>query len=105
VELIVGREAANVAFKPSQKDDRPMTIRSRIALGVTAAVVSLGLALTPAAFAQDKMGKDDGMKKETMSKDAMSKDAMKKDDGMKKDGMKNDAMKDSMKKDDGMKKN
>jgi pentapeptide MXKDX repeat protein len=77
-----------------------MTIRFRIALGVTAAVVSLGLALAPAAFAQDKMSKDDGMKKETMSKDAM-----KKDDGMKKEGMKNDAMKDSMKKDDGMKKN
>jgi pentapeptide MXKDX repeat protein len=82
-----------------------MTIRSRIALGVTAAVVSLGLALAPAAFAQDKMSKDDGMKKENMSKDAMSKDAMKKDDGIKKDGMKNDAMKDGMKKDDDMRKN
>ena len=35
-----------------------MTIRSRIALGVSTAVVSLGLALAPAAFAQDKMGKD-----------------------------------------------
>jgi pentapeptide MXKDX repeat protein len=78
-----------------------MTFRSRIALGVSAAVVSLGLALTPAAFAQDKMGKDDGMK------NSMSKDAMKKEDGMKKDGMmKNDAMsKDGMKKGDGMKKN
>ena len=98
-----GREAADVAFKnPSKKDDHPMTFRSRIALGVSAAVVSLGLALSPAAFAQDKMGKDDAMKK-----DSMSKDAMKKDDGMKKDGMmKNDAMhKDGMKKDDGMKKN
>ena len=88
-------------------DNQPMTFRSRIALGVSAAVVSLGLALSPAAFAQDKMGKDDGMKK-----DSMSKDAMKKDDGMKKDGMmKNDAMskdgmsKDGMKKDDAMKKN
>lgn len=68
-----------------------MTISTRIALGVSAAVVSISLALAPAAFAQDKMGKDDGMKKDTMSKDAM-----KKDDGMKKDGMK---------KDDGMKKN
>ena len=67
-----------------------MTISTRIALGVSAAVVSLSLALAPAAFAQDKMGKDDGMKK-----DSMSKDAMKKDDGMTKDGMK---------KDDGMKK-
>ena len=84
-----------------------MTIRTRIALGVTAAVISLGLALAPAAFAQDKMGKDDGMKKDTMSKDTM-----KKDDGMKKDTMSKDSMKkddgmskDGMKKDDGMKKN
>jgi pentapeptide MXKDX repeat protein len=88
--------------KPSDKDNPPMTFRSRIALGVSAAVVSLGLALSPAAFAQDKMSKDDGMKK-----DAMSNNAMKKDDGMKKDGMKkDDAMsKDGMKKDDAMKKN
>jgi pentapeptide MXKDX repeat protein len=66
-----------------------MTISTRIALGVSAAVLSLSLALAPAAFAQDKMGKDDGMKKDTMSKDGM-----KKEDGMKKDGM----MKDDMKK-------
>lgn len=65
-----------------------MTIRTRIVLGVSAAALSLGLALAPAAFAQDKMGKDDGMmKKDTMSKDGMkkdhmSKDGMKKDDGM-----------------------
>jgi pentapeptide MXKDX repeat protein len=105
-ELIVRREAAKRRFqKPSQKDDRSMTFRSRIAPGIATAVVSLGLALAPAALAQDKMGKDDGMKKDTMSKDTMSKDAMKKDDGMKKDGMKNDAMKDGMKKDEGMKKN
>ena len=77
-----------------------MTIRTRIALGVSAAVLSLGLALSPAAFAQDKMGKDDGMmKKDTMSKDGMmKKDTMSKDDGMKKDHM----SKDGMKKDDGM---
>jgi pentapeptide MXKDX repeat protein len=68
-----------------------MTFRSRIALGASAAVVSLGLVLSPAAFAQDKMGKDDGMKK-----DSMSRDAMKKDDAMSRDGMK---------KDDAMKKN
>ena len=83
-----------------------MTITTRIGLSISAAVLSLGLALAPAVFAQDKMGdkmgKDDGMKK-----DSMSKDSMKKDDGMKKDGMmKNDAMsKDGMKKDDAMKKN
>ena len=77
-----------------------MTIRTRIALGVSAAVLSLGLALSPAAFAQDKMGKDDGMmKKDTMSKDGMmKKDTMSKDDGMKKETM----SKDGMKKDDGM---
>ncbi|MDD1529071.1 MULTISPECIES: pentapeptide MXKDX repeat protein [Bradyrhizobium] len=77
-----------------------MTIRTRIALGVSAAALSLGLALSPAAFAQDKMGKDDGMmKKDTMSKDGMmKKDTMSKDDGMKKDHM----SKDGMKKDDGM---
>ncbi|MDE5444979.1 pentapeptide MXKDX repeat protein [Bradyrhizobium sp. CSA207] len=77
-----------------------MTIRTRIALGVSAAALSLGLALSPAAFAQDKMGKDDGMmKKDTMHKDGMmKKDTMSKDDGMKKDTM----SKDGMKKDDGM---
>ncbi|TFV72098.1 pentapeptide MXKDX repeat protein [Bradyrhizobium frederickii] len=77
-----------------------MTIRTRIALGVSAATLSLGVALSPAAFAQDKMGKDDGMmKKDTMSKDGMmKKDTMSKDDGMKKDHM----SKDGMKKDDGM---
>lgn len=83
-----------------------MTIRTRIALGISAAALSLGLALSPAAFAQDKMGdkmgKDDGMKKDTMSKDGMKKDAMSKDDGMKKD---DHMSKDGMKKDDGMKKN
>jgi pentapeptide MXKDX repeat protein len=83
----------------SHKDNRPMN--TRIALGVSAALVSLSLALAP-SYAEDKMGKD-AMKKE----DSMSKDAMKKDDGMmKKDGMmKNNATSDGMKKDDGMKKN
>jgi len=80
-----------------------MTTKTRI--GLTAALLSLSLALAPAAFAQDKMGKDDAMKKEdTMSKDA-SHDAMKKDGGMMK---KDDAMKKDggmMKKDDAMKKN
>ncbi|WP_448043417.1 pentapeptide MXKDX repeat protein [Bradyrhizobium liaoningense] len=77
-----------------------MTIRTRIVLGVSAAALSLGLAFAPGAFAQDKMGKDDGMmKKDTMSKDGMmKKDTMSKDDGMKKDHM----SKDGMKKDDGM---
>jgi pentapeptide MXKDX repeat protein len=79
----------------SRRDHQPMTISTRIALGVSAAVLSLSLALAPAAFAQDRMGKDDGMKKDSMSMDAMKKDTMSKD-SMSKDGMK---------KDDGMKKN
>jgi pentapeptide MXKDX repeat protein len=74
-----------------------MTIRTRFALGISAAALSLSLAATPAAFAQDKMGKDDGMKKETMSKDHMKKDTMSKDT-MSKDTM----SKEGMKKDDGM---
>jgi pentapeptide MXKDX repeat protein len=88
------------------KKDPSMTISTRIALGISAAALSLSLALAPAAFAQDAMKKDDGMmKKDTMSKDdgmmkkdTMSKDTMKKDDGamMKKD--------DGMKKSDGMSK-
>ena len=41
-----------------------MTITTRIGLGLSAALVSLGLAFAPAVFAQDKMGKDDGMKKQ-----------------------------------------
>jgi pentapeptide MXKDX repeat protein len=100
----VVRKAADVAFdNRATRMTNSMTIKNHIGLGLSAAVLSLSLALAPAAFAQDKMGKDDGMKK-----DSMSKDAMKKDDGMmKKDGMKkDDAMaKDGMKKDDGMKKN
>jgi pentapeptide MXKDX repeat protein len=73
------------------------------ALILSAATLSFGLALAPAAFA------DDTMKKETMSKDSMSKDSMKKDsmskDSMSEDTMSKDSMsKDSMKKDD-MKKN
>jgi pentapeptide MXKDX repeat protein len=64
---------------------------SRIALGISAAAVSLSLAFAPAAFAQDKMGKDDGMTKDTtMSKTSTkkkSKSSMKKEDGMKKDTM------------------
>jgi pentapeptide MXKDX repeat protein len=82
------------------KGSSHMSIRTRIALGISAVAISFSLAAAPAAFAQDKMGKDDAMKKDTMSKDSMKKDTMSKD-GMKK----SDAMsKDNMKKDD-MKKN
>ena len=70
-----------------------MSIGTRIAFGLSVATFSVSLVLAPAAFAQDKMGKDDGMKKDTMSKDGM----------MKKDTMSKDTMsKDSMKKGDGM---
>jgi len=72
-----------------------MTIRTRVSLGISATILSLSLALAPAVFAQDKMGKDDGMKKDSMSKDSMKKDTMSKDT----------MSKDAMKKDDGMKKN
>lgn len=83
-----------------------MTTSTRIALSLPAIALMLNVALAPAAFAEDKMGKMDAMKKDTMSndgmkKDTMAKDAMKKDDGMNKDAM----HKDGMKKDDGMKKN
>jgi pentapeptide MXKDX repeat protein len=64
------------------KGIQTMTIRTRLALGISAAALSFSLALAPAAFADD-MSKD-GMKKETMSKDGMKKDTMSKD-GMKKD--------------------
>jgi pentapeptide MXKDX repeat protein len=78
-----------------------MTTRIRPTLAISTVMLSLSLALAPAAFAQDKMGdkmgKDDGMKKDTMSKDSMKKDTMSKDT-MSKDTM----SKDSMKKDDGM---
>jgi pentapeptide MXKDX repeat protein len=83
-----------------------MTIMTtKTCIGLSAALLSLSLVLAPAAFAQDKMGKDDGMKKEDAMSNDTSKDAMKKDGGMMK---KDDAMKKDggmMKKDDGMKKN
>jgi pentapeptide MXKDX repeat protein len=90
---LAARAAIN-RFSRSSKRNPSMTISTRIALGVSAAALSLSLALTPVAFAQDSMKKDDGMKKDSMSKDSMKKDTMSKD-GMKKD----DGM---MKKDDGM---
>ena len=62
-----------------------MARTTHFALGAVV-LLSLGLAFTPAAIAQDKMSKD-GMKKDTMSKDGMKKDTMSKD-GMKKDEMK-----------------
>src|SRR5260370_14728586 len=49
------------------KDHKPMTIITRFGLGFSAALLSLSIALAPAAFAQDKMGKDDGMQKDSTS--------------------------------------
>ncbi|CCE00723.1 pentapeptide MXKDX repeat protein [Bradyrhizobium sp. STM 3809] len=74
-----------------------MISRNRLILAVSATALAFNVALAPVAFAEDKMGKDDGMKKDSMSHDGMKKDAMGKD-GMKKDTM----SKDGMKKDDGM---
>jgi pentapeptide MXKDX repeat protein len=80
-----------------------MTFSKRIALGVAAAAISLGVSLASGAFAEDSGKTDavsnkdtmrkpkDAMSKDTMSKDAMGKDAMSKDpkgkDSMKKDEM------------------
>jgi pentapeptide MXKDX repeat protein len=63
--------------------------------------IAAGIALAPAAFAEDM--KKDSMSKDSMSHDSMAKDAMKKDstakDTMTKDGMSKDSMsKDNMKK-------
>src|ERR1700756_5207482 len=94
----------NSRGEPSNKEIWSMTNTSRASYLLSAIVVSSGLALAPAAFAQDKMTKDsmshDSMSKDAMKKDdAMSHDAMKKDDAMAKDSMAKDAMKkDEMKK-------
>ena len=49
-------EAASVASKNQFSKGRPiMTIRTRVALGISAAALSLSLLFAPAAFAQDKM--------------------------------------------------
>jgi pentapeptide MXKDX repeat protein len=89
----VGSSGDNRRSQPPLTGSLIMTFSTRIALGISAAALSLSLVLAPAAFAQDKMGKDDGMKKEAMPKHkmkkaSMSKDGMAKDDGMKKDEMK-----------------
>jgi pentapeptide MXKDX repeat protein len=101
--------ATTVAYVPMPCFERiqQMTFSSRTSRTVSAVALTVGLMLTPAAFAQDKTGT---MGKDTTSKDAMSKDAMKKDtmkkdtmgkDAMGKDATGNDTMaKDSMKKDE-----
>jgi pentapeptide MXKDX repeat protein len=54
-----------------------MTISTRIALGISATVLSLGLSLVRAIFTHDAAKKGGGLKE-----DRMPKDAMKKDDGV-----------------------
>lgn len=61
-----------------------MTVRTRIALGISATIVSLSLALSTAAVAMDAMQQDlefrnslsryDSAKRETISKDPVKKD-------------------------------
>ncbi|ABQ36119.1 putative exported protein of unknown function [Bradyrhizobium sp. BTAi1] len=83
---------------PSLEGAIIMTYRNRLVLGLSAAALAFNVAIAPAAFAEDKMGKDDAMKKGAMSHDSMKKDAMGKDEMKKGDAM----SKDGMKKDDGM---
>ncbi len=69
-----------------------MTISTRIAPGISAAALSLSLALAPAAFAKDPMAQDIDFRKSLckdggIKKDTISTGSTKKDDGMKKDGM------------------
>ncbi len=78
--------------------------RSRIALAISAALVSLAIAGAPAfaddmkkggAMSSDNMTKSDGMKKQGTTGDNMTKgDGMKKEGGMSSDNMsKGDGMK------------
>ena len=53
-----------------------MISRKRVAFGLSAAVLSLGLIAGTPAIAQQMA--QDSMKKDTMGKDSMSKDNMKK---------------------------
>jgi pentapeptide MXKDX repeat protein len=72
-----------------------MTINTRIALGILAVAVSLGLTLAPVALAQDGMkqdldfksgvSRDDGTRNDpTISKGTTSRYSLKKDEGTKK---------------------
>jgi pentapeptide MXKDX repeat protein len=73
-----------------------MTTRIRMALGISAATLALGVAFAPAVFAEDPMQQDidfrngvsrvDGVRRDTVSRETRSRDAVKKDDRAKKDG-------------------
>jgi pentapeptide MXKDX repeat protein len=67
-----------------------MRFRNRVILAIASAAFSVGVALTPVAFAEDS-GKTGAMFQGTKSKDTMAKDAMSKD-AMGKDSMKKDEM-------------
>jgi pentapeptide MXKDX repeat protein len=74
-----------------------MTISTRIVLGISAAVLSFGLAGASAAFAGDPMAQDiefrngmsrgDGVRRDTVSRDTVSRGPTKKDDGVRKYGI------------------
>src|SRR6266478_1222207 len=74
--------------RPGKREDPSMTIRTRIALGVSAAALALSLALAPPAFAQDSMkldldfksgvSNDNGTRRDTVSKETQPRDAAKK---------------------------
>ncbi len=89
-----------------QKDLR-MPLRSHPALVAFIAMSSFGLALSPAAHADD-MKKPEATSKDSMSKNTMKKDTMAKDSiakgSMAKDSMSKDAMKKDAAAPDGMKK-
>jgi pentapeptide MXKDX repeat protein len=92
--------AAIAVFRTRQAQKEFAMTTGKIAAILTAATLSLGLAV--AASAQDKMSKDGMTKTDTMSKDGMSKDGMAKG-SMAKDGMAKDGMaKDNMAKDNNM---
>src|SRR6202035_1602225 len=81
--------------RPGKREDPSMTIRTRIALGISAATLAFSLALAPPAFAQDSMkldldfksgvSNDNGTRRDTVSKETRSRDAAKKDDRAKRD--------------------
>jgi pentapeptide MXKDX repeat protein len=62
-----------------------MTISSSIALGISAAALSLNLALVSAAFAQDAMSRDLEFRNSLLKYDG-AKNPVKKDDGTKRFG-------------------
>jgi len=64
------------SFDDMSRKDPTMRFRTRIILAIAA--LSVGVALTPVAFAGDS-GKADAMSQGTKGKDTITKDAMSKD--------------------------